>query len=99
MCFQCLDSLEKSNAIFLGQIICFTHREITPKIFKSANYFSYNTKIDVICHTKKPRMHAFIRILSNFSAIELLLSGQGMTIRDVGLIRSSLSCLYNTSMY
>ena len=66
---------KKNNAIFLGQIVRFTHREIMPKIFKCANYFSYNIKIDVICHAKKPRTHASIRILTNFLAIKLLLLG------------------------
>ena len=36
MCFQYLDSLEKSIALSLGQIH-FTHCEIMPKIFKCAN--------------------------------------------------------------
>ena len=66
---------KKSNAIFLGQIICFTYREITRKIFKWANYFSYNTKTDAICHGKKLRMHSYTQILTHFSAIKLLLSG------------------------
>ena len=53
---------KKSNALFLGQIVHFTHREITPKIFKCAylNYLSYNTKINATCHTKKPRTYAYM---------------------------------------
>ena len=73
VCFEGLDSLEKkSNAMFLGQIVSFTHREITPKIFKCANCFSYDTKIDAISHMNKPRIHAYIQIFAKFSAIKLL---------------------------
>ena len=73
---------KKGNALFLGQIVRFTHLEITPKIFKCANYFSYDTKIDAICHMNQPRAHANIRILNNFLAVKSLfvsqLSGKDM---------------------
>ena len=73
---------KKSNALFLGQFIHFTHHEITQKIFKCANYFFYDTKIDAICHVNQPRAHANIRILTNFLAVKSLfvsqLSGEDM---------------------
>ena len=77
---------KKSNALdlSLGQIVRFTHLEITPKISKCAKYFSYDTNRDAICHVNKPRMHAYIRILTIFGGIKLLfmsqLSGKGMAI-------------------
>ena len=53
---------KKDNVLFLGQIIWFSHRGITPKIFKCANYYSYCTKIDAIRHVNKPRTHEYIQI-------------------------------------
>ena len=40
---------KKRNALFLGQIVHFTHHEIRPKIFKCAYYISYDTKINANC--------------------------------------------------
>ena len=75
---------KKSYALFLRQIVRFSHREITPKIFKCTLYFSNDTKIDAICNVNKLRMHEYILISTNFSAIKLLfmsqLSGKGMAI-------------------
>ena len=52
---------KKSNALFLGQIVQFTHREITPKIFKCANYVSYETQsIPIVKRTKPEHMHTYI---------------------------------------
>ena len=90
---------KKSNSLFLGQIVRFTHREITPKIFKCANYFSYNTKINTICHVNKQRTHAYIRILTIFSGIKLLfmsqLSGKGMAIIcDTKVLYAHRMCLW-----
>ena len=53
---------KKGNALSLGQIVRFTHCEITPKIFKCAFYFSYDTKIDAICHVNKLRTYAYVPI-------------------------------------
>ena len=61
---------KKSNVLFLGQIVHFTHSEITPKIFKCASCISNDTKIDAICHVNKPRTHAYIQILSKFSPLK-----------------------------
>ena len=69
---------KKSIALFLGQNVRFTHREITQKLFKCTNCLSYDTKIDAICHVNKLRMHAYIRILTKFSAIKLLFSGNNL---------------------
>ena len=61
---------KKSNALFWGQNICFTYHEITPKFFKCT--VLYDTKINAISHMYKPRMYAYIRVLTSFSAIKLL---------------------------
>ena len=71
---------KKSIELFLGHIVCFTHREITQKIFKCTNCLSYDTKIDAICHVNKLRMHAYIQILIKFVAIKLLFSSKAMAM-------------------
>ena len=57
---------KKSNALFLGQIVHFTHREITPKIFKCANYVSYETKSTPIVKRTKPE-HIHTDIIQIFT--------------------------------
>ena len=62
MCFQCLDSLEKSNALFMRINWSLYSPWNNVENLKLINVHSLCFAVNVICHMNNSKMHAHIRI-------------------------------------